>query len=339
MTSPSTASTAGSIASSEPPVVRMSSTSSTRSPWPISKPRRNSRRLEPSSARTSSAKIARVPSWRPVSKARMTPPVVGPATRSTFEAPSSPRCVAAQNSHSSLVAAGSWSTWNFSRYASEWRPLWRMKWPSRSAPLDRNSASVRSAIARRAASWRGRRRVVMAADSIRARPDTPCRARWPSVAVGHYDVVSARPSLEEAADLDVDRPLLFAGADPDVHVAVRPTGLGGIGRHLHPGAPRLGGPALRERLAVRVAHVLVGHEGIERQAQRMAQMKVRDPALVAREPGPEADLVARQLDARPTERGPRALLVSSHAKPRVVVEPGAGRVAAQSRTRPIDRDR
>ena len=38
------ASTAGIIASSEPPVVRMSSTSSTRSPGRISKPRRNSRR-------------------------------------------------------------------------------------------------------------------------------------------------------------------------------------------------------------------------------------------------------------------------------------------------------
>ena len=139
----------------------MSSTSSTRSPAPIVNPRRNSRRGAPSSDATSSAKIARVPSWRPVSNARITPPVVGPATRSTVEAPSSSRCAAAQNPHSSLVAAGSCSTWNFSRYASEWRPLLRMKWPSRSAPLARNSASVRAAMARRAVSSIVRRSVVM----------------------------------------------------------------------------------------------------------------------------------------------------------------------------------
>ena len=75
--SPPAASTAGIMASSEPPVVRMSSTSRTRSPGRISKPRRNSRR-GPSSDATSSAKIARVPSWRPVSNARITPAGRGP---------------------------------------------------------------------------------------------------------------------------------------------------------------------------------------------------------------------------------------------------------------------
>ena len=114
--SPPIASTAGSIARSEPPVVRMSSTRRTRSPGSIRKPRRNSRRVAPSAARTSSAKIARTPSWRPVSKARITPPVVGPATRSTRGASpsSSPRGRAAQKPHSSLVAAGSDRTANFS---------------------------------------------------------------------------------------------------------------------------------------------------------------------------------------------------------------------------------
>ena len=63
--SPPAASTAGIIASSEPPVVRMSSTSRTRSPGSIRKPRRNSRRGGPSPPLTSSAKIARVPSCRP----------------------------------------------------------------------------------------------------------------------------------------------------------------------------------------------------------------------------------------------------------------------------------
>ena len=89
--SPPIASTAGIIASSEPPVVRMSSTSRTRSPGSIRKPRRNSRWVVPSSARTSSAKMLRTPSWRAVSKARMIPPVVGPATRSTSGSPSRPR--------------------------------------------------------------------------------------------------------------------------------------------------------------------------------------------------------------------------------------------------------
>ena len=83
------ASTAGIIASSEPPVVRMSSTSRTRSPGSMRKPRRNSRRRAPSASRTSSAKMPRVPSWRAVSNARMTPPVVGPATRSTGARPPS----------------------------------------------------------------------------------------------------------------------------------------------------------------------------------------------------------------------------------------------------------
>ena len=78
-------------------MVRMSSTSRTRSPGLIANPRRNSRRAAPSSARTSSAKIALTPSWRPVSNARMTPPVVGPATRSTRDVPASSRWAAAQN--------------------------------------------------------------------------------------------------------------------------------------------------------------------------------------------------------------------------------------------------
>ena len=91
------ASTAGIIASSEPPVVRMSSTRRTRSPGAIVKPRRNSRRGGRRPRATSSAKIARVPSCRPVSKARITPPVVGPATRSTSGRPSASRCAAAQN--------------------------------------------------------------------------------------------------------------------------------------------------------------------------------------------------------------------------------------------------
>ena len=56
------------------------------------------------------------PSWRPVSNARITPPVVGPATRSTVaDAVVVPVGSPAQNPHSSLVAAGSWRTWNFSR--------------------------------------------------------------------------------------------------------------------------------------------------------------------------------------------------------------------------------
>ena len=60
--SPPIASTAGTIASSEPPVVRMSSTRRTRSPGSIRNPRRNSRCVVPSSARTSSAKRLRTPS-------------------------------------------------------------------------------------------------------------------------------------------------------------------------------------------------------------------------------------------------------------------------------------
>ncbi len=160
MISPPSASTAGSMARSEPPVVRMSSTSRTRSPGAIVKPRRNSRRGVPSSARTSSAKIARTPSWRPVSKARTTPPVVGPATRSTIGVPSASRWRAAQNPHSSLVAAGSCRTRNFSRYRSEWRPLLSRKWPSRRAPERRNNSSVRAAMAAWAASSRAERMVV-----------------------------------------------------------------------------------------------------------------------------------------------------------------------------------
>ena len=57
--SPPSASTAGIIASSEPPVVRMSSTSRTRSPGWIVNPRRNSRRVARRRRATSSAKIAR----------------------------------------------------------------------------------------------------------------------------------------------------------------------------------------------------------------------------------------------------------------------------------------
>jgi hypothetical protein len=56
----------------------------------------------------------RTPSCRAVSKARMIPPVVGPATRSTNSSPSVARPWLAKKPHSSLVAAGSWRTWNFS---------------------------------------------------------------------------------------------------------------------------------------------------------------------------------------------------------------------------------
>ena len=95
--SPPIASTAGSIASSEPPVVRMSSTSRTRSPGSIGKPRRNSRRVVPSASVDLLGEDARTPSWRAVSKARMTPPVVGPATRSTAgRAVAAPRTVAGE---------------------------------------------------------------------------------------------------------------------------------------------------------------------------------------------------------------------------------------------------
>ena len=201
--SPPSASTAGIIASSEPPVVRMSSTRMTFSPGWISKPRRNSRR-GPSSLATSSAKIARVPSWRPVSKARITPPVVGPATRSTSAVPSLRTWVPTQNEHSSLVASGSWSTWNFSRYASLWRPLLRMKWPSRSAPLLRNSASVRWAITRRAASSMDRRRVVIAVILGRAARDR----------LGVDDFASPGSRIGRTRRLATPGPRLAARADP-----------------------------------------------------------------------------------------------------------------------------
>ena len=114
--SPPIASTAGSIASSEPPVVRMSSTSRTRSPGSIRKPRRNSRRR---------AVVGRGPPRRrspgrragaPVSNARITPPVVGPGDEvdDVAPSPSSRRCGRPRTPHSSLVAAGSWRTGNFS---------------------------------------------------------------------------------------------------------------------------------------------------------------------------------------------------------------------------------
>src|SRR4051812_40897101 len=116
-----------------------------------------------------------------------------------------------------------------------------MKWPSRSAPLERNTASVRSAMTRRAPSWRGRRRVVMAARFY------PRAADRPSVAVGDADIVSARPSLEDAPELDVDRLLLLARADPEVGVAVGPPGIRCVAGPHAPRPPRLGCPALRER--------------------------------------------------------------------------------------------
>src|SRR5262245_38455414 len=147
----------------------MSSTSRTRSPGSIVKPRRNSRRVVPSASRTSSAKIDRTPSWRAVSNARTTPPVVGPATRSTAGAPSSRRWAAAQNPHSSLVAAGSARTANFSTYASPWRPLFSWKWPSRSAPDRRKSSSVRAATAARVDASRAGLIVVMRS-SVGSRP-------------------------------------------------------------------------------------------------------------------------------------------------------------------------
>src|SRR4051795_13768636 len=91
----------------------------------------------------------------------MTPPVVGPATRSTIVASSSPRPSAAKEPHSSLVAAGSWSTWNFSTYASPWRRLLSRKWPSRNAPELRNSDSVLRAMALRMAGSRAGSTVVI----------------------------------------------------------------------------------------------------------------------------------------------------------------------------------
>ena len=159
--SPPNASTAGSIARSEPPVVRMSSTSSTRSRGAIVNPRRNSRRTAPSASFTSSAKIPRTPSWRAVSNARTMPPVVGPATTSTSGSPPAPRCCAAQKPHNSLVAAGSCRTRNFSRYRSECLPLLSRKWPSLRAPERRKSSSVLDAIAAAAASSAAGRIVVM----------------------------------------------------------------------------------------------------------------------------------------------------------------------------------
>ena len=59
------------------------------------------------------------------------------------------------------MAAGSWRTWNFSTYASPWRPLLSRKWPSRNAPELRNSASVLSAMALRMAGSSAGRTVVM----------------------------------------------------------------------------------------------------------------------------------------------------------------------------------
>ena len=114
--SPPAASTAGIIASSEPPVVRMSSTRSTFSPGLIVKPRRNSRRGAPPSdgdllrEDRPGAQLA-AGLEREDHAARRRPGDEVHGRRPVLVACAAP----AQNAHSSLVAAGSWSTWNFSR--------------------------------------------------------------------------------------------------------------------------------------------------------------------------------------------------------------------------------
>ena len=113
--SPPIASTAGSIASSEPPVVRMSSTRRTRSPGSIRKPRRNSRR------RRAVGVADLLGEDRP--DAELAAGLEGEddaAGRRAGDEVDQRRAVAvrgtraAQKPHSSLVAAGSWRTWNFS---------------------------------------------------------------------------------------------------------------------------------------------------------------------------------------------------------------------------------
>ena len=164
--------------------MRMSSTRRTRSPGAIEKPRRNSRRGgaavrgghllgEDRAGAQLAAGLER--EHHAAGRGARDQVHVGGPVRAAMGA--------AQKPHSSLVAAGSWSTWNFSRYASEWRPLLSVKWPSRSAPEARNSASVRAATARRAAWSRVRRKVVTPGILSGPRPGEPAvgprRHRWP----------------------------------------------------------------------------------------------------------------------------------------------------------------
>src|SRR5215213_4416227 len=110
----------------------MSSTTSTRAPDGKAVPRRNSRELSLFVDR--SAYAAATPSCRATSKARITPPVVGPTTTSI----SRPRKRSAMSRQTSEVAAGWRRRSNFSMYWSLWRPDDRTKWPSLSAPESRN---------------------------------------------------------------------------------------------------------------------------------------------------------------------------------------------------------
>ncbi len=114
--SPPAASTAGTIARSEPPVVRMSSTRSTRSPGSIRKPRRNSRCVVPVGVADLLGEDA--------ADAELAGGLEGeddPAGRRAGDdvderrAVLPPRAAAAQKPHSSLVTAGSWRSRNFSR--------------------------------------------------------------------------------------------------------------------------------------------------------------------------------------------------------------------------------
>jgi len=120
------------------------------------KPRRNSRRVEPSASLTSSAEDRPHPSCRPVSEGEDDSARRGAGDEIHRRRPVRVAVVRAQKPHSSLVAAGSWSTRNFSRYRSECLPLLSRKWPCFSAPERRNSSSVRAAMTFAAASWAGR---------------------------------------------------------------------------------------------------------------------------------------------------------------------------------------
>jgi len=103
---PPNLSTAVIVSLSELPVVRMSSTIRTCSPGAISKSRRKT--LTPPSF---SAKMLLTPSWWAVSKARIMPPVVGPATTSIF---CSSKCWAIRR-HSFSVRCGYCKMRNFSQ--------------------------------------------------------------------------------------------------------------------------------------------------------------------------------------------------------------------------------
>src|SRR3954453_15545047 len=208
-----------------------------------------------------------------------------------------------------------------------------MKWPSRSAPLERNTASVRSAISRRAASWSGRRRVVMAGRFY------PRAADRPSVAVGDGNVMSSGAPFEPGPDLGLDPGLLLPGADPQVDVPVRPAGIGGVGRQVDARAPGLGDPAVGEGLTPRVPDVLVVHQRVERVPERVPDVEVRDPADLAREAGEQLDLVAAQDRSAAAERAPGPLLRPDQAGARFVVKPRVRSVVAQVPAWRLLRDR